>query len=133
MRRTKFQRITALILAILLLFGGTISAAAADNSASVTDKTTSDIKALLNAISYTKYSEDKKDVPNATEEIVIDATAEYKFVAKDGTVYDQTSKIDDANKANLAYVDTFDGKKGLYLPGVGSASWITDKITSAAK
>ena len=133
MRRTKFQRITALILAILLLFGGTISAAAADNSASVTDKTTSDIKALLNAISYEKYSEDKKDVPNATEEIVIDATAEYKFVAKDGTVYDQTSKIDDANKANLAYVDTFDGKKGLYLPGVGSASWITDKITSAAK
>ena len=133
MRRTKFQRITAFILAILLLLGGTISAAATDNSVSVTDKTTSDIKALLNAISYTKYSEDKKDVPNATEEIVIDATAEYKFVAKNGTVYDQTSKIDEADKANFAYVDTFDGKKGLYLPGVGSATWTTDKITSAAK
>ena len=90
MRRTKFQKLTALVLALLLAFGGAFSVSAAvDNSASVTDKTTSDIRALLNAISYKKYSEDHEEIPSATEEIVIDVTEAFEFVAKDGTVYDE--------------------------------------------
>ena len=132
MKKTKFQRILAFALAFLLLTSGTVTAFAADN-VSVTDKTTSDIKALLNAISYKDYSEDNKDVPNATEEVVIDATASYEFVTRDGKVYNEASVIGEGDKATVAYVDTFDGKKGLFLPGAGTATWTTDKITSAGK
>ncbi len=132
MKRTKFQRITAFVLALVFVLCGSFSIAAADEG-SVTDKTTSDIKELLNAISYAKYSEDAVDVPKGKTEVVIDATAEYTFVTKGGEVYTQSSAIDEANKANLPYVDTFDGQKGLYLPGAGTVTWTTDKITEKAK
>ena len=71
MRKTKFQRITAFILAFLLLFCGSVNIAAAEGSVSVTDKTTSDIKALLNAISYKKYSEDNRDLLRCDRDISI--------------------------------------------------------------
>ena len=132
MKRTKFQRITAFVLALVFLLCGSVSIAAADEG-SVTDKTTSDIRELLNAISYNEYSEDTNDVPRATQEVVIDATKGYSFTARDGKVYDESSKIDEENKANFAYVDTYDGQKGLYIPGAGTVSWTTDKITEAAK
>ncbi len=132
MRKTKFQRTTAFVLAFVFLFGSAFSVAAATNG-SVTDKTTSDIRDLLNAISYNEYSANNKDYPNASGDVTIDAWLEYEFVAKNGTVYDETSVIDEADKANLAYVDTFDGRKGLYLPGAGTVNWTTDKVTSAAR
>ena len=132
MKRTKFQRITALVLILAFLFGGTISVAAAEVG-SVTDKTTSDIKELLNAISYNQYSEDNKDVPRAESEIVIDATESFKFVGKDGKTYDQTSAVYKADDMNSVGVSEFAGKKGLYLPGAGTVTWTTDKITQAAK
>ena len=132
MKRTKFQRITALVLILAFLLGGTISVAAAEVG-SVTDKTTSDIKELLNAISYNQYSEDNKDVPRAESEIVIDATESFKFVGKDGKTYDQTSAVYKADDMNSVGVSEFAGKKGLYLPGAGTVTWTTDKITQAAK
>ena len=132
MKRTKFQRIMALVLIFAFLFGGTVSVAAAEGG-SVTDKTTSDIKELLNAISYNKYKEDNKDVPRAESEIVIDATESFKFVGSDGKVYDQTNAVYNADDKNSVGVSTFADKKGLYLPGTGTVSWTTDKITKAEK
>ena len=132
MKRTKFQRVTALVLVLAFLLGGTISVAAAE-SGSVSDKTTDDIKELLNAISYNQYSEDNKNVPRAESEIVIDATESFKFVAKDGSEYDQTSAVYNADDKNSVGVGEFGGKKGLYLPGAGTVTWATDKITKTEK
>ena len=130
MRKTKFQRMTAFVLAFVLLFGGVFSVSAA--SASGKDKGEVSIRDLLNAISYNEYSANNSGVPNAKEEIVIDATQGYEFVSG-GKVYDQTSVVGEDEKANVAYVDTFDGRKGLYLPSEGTVSWKTDKVTSAAR
>ncbi len=132
MRKTKFQRMTAFVLAFLILLGGSVSVAAATGD----DKpiaSPSDIRALLNAISYNEYKANNAKFTEGKEEIVIDATKEYEFVAKNGKVYDQTSVIAEADKANFAYVDTFDGRKGLYVPGTGTISWKTDKVTEAAR
>ncbi|MBR2388731.1 MAG: extracellular solute-binding protein [Clostridia bacterium] len=133
MKRAKLQRLLAFVLAFLFIVSSAVTVSAAGENSSVTDKTTSDIKALLNAISYNDYCEDNVDVPNATEEIVIDATEAYTFATKGGEIYNETSQIPEEKKADFAYVDTFDGKKGLYLPGVGTATWTTDKITAAGK
>ena len=56
MKATKFQRITALLLAVLCIFGGmtvTAGAAAVDSE----ESTLANIKELLNAISYNEYEQ----------------------------------------------------------------------------
>ncbi len=132
MKRTKFQRITAFVLALLFVVGGTLGASAAGDS--VTNTTTSDIKELLNAISYQEYVAQYPDVQSGESEVVIDAASSYKFVAADGkTTYTETSKITDDKKSSVAHVDTFGGKSGLYLPSAGTVTWTTDKIASQAR
>ncbi len=131
MKKTKFQRLTALVLALVIAFGGVIGVSASESS--VTDTDISDIKALLNAISYDRYLKNTSEIPVAKSEVTIDATKNYEFVAKDGSVYGENDAIDESNKKNLAYVDTFDGVKGLYLPSAGTVTWDTDLVTEAAK
>ena len=78
MKRTKFQRLIALILALTFIMGGAISVAAADaaaeTSSSVTDSSITDIQEQLSAISYEEYSTKYAEVPGASSEIIIDAT-----------------------------------------------------------
>jgi len=124
------------MLALVLVFGGSVSVFAAD-SASVTDTSISDIKALLNAIPYSTYLENTKDVPVADTEIVIDATAAYDFVAKNGTTYDETTDVsglfEEGEVQTFPFVKEYDGVKGLFLPSSGTVTWTTDKIEKAAK
>ncbi len=54
MKRTKFQRLTALLLTFVLLFGGSVSASAASGD-SVTDSTIEAMKDLLGTVSYEEY------------------------------------------------------------------------------
>ena len=54
MKTTKFQRITALLLAVLCLFGGATVAASAKTVDSE-ESALASIKELLNAISYNEY------------------------------------------------------------------------------
>ena len=80
MKTTKFQRILALMLALVfLLTAGAVTASAATNADSTTDVTASDLKALLNAISYKEYIAQYGDVPRG-EAITIDATQNYTYV-----------------------------------------------------
>ena len=127
MKKTKFQRITAFMLALVfLLCGSVMSVGAAETDESVSSTTTNDIRELLNAISYNDYISGMSDVPLATEDVVIDATEGFDYVLKNGE-----KPAEDAEEQ--AKVGTYDGKEGLYVPSSGTVSWTTDKITSAAK
>ncbi len=108
MKKTKFLRITAFLLTLVFLFCSVATLASAKGNESVSDTTTSDIKELLNAISYGKYSENNANVPKATE------ADEIVFGIED---FNQT-KSDSGWKK-----DTYDGKEGLYLPNAGAFSW----------
>ena len=61
MKTTKFQRITALALALVFVLCGGIGISAADASSSTSQ--ISEIKELLNSVSYNAYLEEHKDVP----------------------------------------------------------------------
>ena len=133
MRKTKFQRVTAFVLAFVFLICGTIGVAGADSGA--TSGGVNDIASLLNATSYETYLKDNFDTPKAGKEIVIDATEEYFFVMADGkTSYDQNSTIEPGVDAStVAHVEEYEGRKGLYIPGSGTISWSTDQVKRAAK
>lgn len=134
MKRTKFQKITALALALTLLIGGgVVSTFAAESSGSET--TAQSISELLNAISYGTYAQGNANVPRADSELTISAVEKYEFLASDGRTYDQDSVLTQEQKDSkkLAYVDTYDGRQGLYIPGSGTVTWTTDKILSTAK
>ena len=134
MRKTKFQRLMALMLAfVFLLCGGLfgVNVSAADNDGVMT---TEQIKAILNAISYEKYLAEHKDVPRATESIVLNATDGYEYVVG-GVTYTADSALPEG--ADLAQVKKYakDGGEisALYVPGNGTVSWTTDAIKTATK
>ena len=110
MKRTKFQRLIALILALTFIMGGAVSVAAADaaaeTSSSVTDSSITDIQEQLSAISYEEYSTKYADVPSASDEIIIDAT-----------------KYDKELTTAEVKVEPFDGVEALDTPGVGTTVW----------
>ena len=90
MRKAKLQRIMAFLLAaIMLIGGGAIGASAASGDSSITNITTSDIKELLNAISYNDYVDDNKDVAAAKEELILSAVKDWTYVSKKGVVYNE--------------------------------------------
>lgn len=127
MKKTKFQRITAFVLALVVVLGGCVISVSADNS-SVSDTTTSDIKALLNAISYSEYVALQGEVPYAEEDVILDATKNFSFVMKNGE-----APAADAAEETVAHVGTYGEKSGVYVPEAGTISWTTDQIKTAAK
>lgn len=133
MRRTKFQRITALALALVFLLCGGVSVGAANASSS--NSQMSEIKEILGSISYNAYLEEHADIPSAKSEVVIDATKGYEYVALNGNVYDPNSTFAEGeNLRGLAHVtDEYEGVNALYVPGTGTVTWTTDAIKTAAK
>ncbi len=124
MRKTKFQRVTALVLAFVFLICGGMSVSAAGGG-SLSDTSSIDyLRELLNSISYNEYlaDDDNKKVDAATNSIEIDATKGYE--------YTKTAK---PSSEDTARVETYDGIEGLYVPAEGTVSWTTKEITSAAK
>ncbi len=132
MRTTKVQKLTAFVLALLLLFSGTVAVGAKDANAE--ESTLSSIKELLNAISYNEYQnlEDFLKAENATEEISISGLSGV-YVNSVGDEIKQGDVVEndaDADKnAPRKYVS--EGKEGLYVPDSGTVSWIIDGITTA--
>ena len=110
MKRTKFQRLAALILALTFIMGGALSVNAADavlsTGSSVTDSSITDIQEQLSAISYEEYSTKYANVPQASGEIVIDA-----------------KQYDKENTTAEVKVDTYDGVEALYTPSSGTTVW----------
>ena len=135
MKKTKFLRITALMLALIFVFaGGTLLVSANDSSTgqsgsgSVSNTTTSDIQELLNAISYSEYitNVNTKGTPVAGQDITIDATEMtennyWTYVLKNGN----TPSAESDPKAEVT--DRY-GKEGLFVPETGTVTWTTDKL-----
>ena len=110
MKRTKFQRVTALLLAVMFLFcGGSVIASANNEENSTTDKDISDIAELLNAISYSEYFAANANVDTGDKTIYIDGTTGV-FKAEVGI--DAKTEIKE-----------FDGKKVLVTPDSGTVTW----------
>lgn len=114
MKKTKFQRLLAFVLALCFLVGGsfTLTVGAEDNS-SVTDKDLADIKEQLNAISYEKYSEKYAEVGRAESSVVIPG---------DGYDADKTT-------ADVTVLEN----GALSTPNLGTVTWTTTAIDKAAK
>lgn len=146
MKTTKFQRLTALILAVMFLFGGgAVSASAAGDSEK---SELANIKELLNAISYSNYkreytseeelakADDDDDstvpeyfdkVPNADKEIVINGLdGVYTNSLGDELKYDADTVLKPGDKApadETPYKFTDGKSEGLYVPDTGKTTW----------
>lgn len=118
-KRTKFTKLTAMLLSIIFVLGSFVTAASAsDAQSSVTDKTLDDVKRLLNASTYDEYSQkysDEEKYPRGESDIVIS-----------GLDYDKT-----ATDAEVS-VETYDGIEALYTPDKGSVVF-TVNIPKTAK
>ncbi len=124
MKKTKFQRITAFALAMVLLICGCAVTVSAD-AASDAELSTDDIREMMNAISYGDYIGNNGHVGAAVKDtngdVVVSATENWKF-----TVNDEVVTETDTNKASVAHVETAHGKQGLYLPSRGTVTWTTN-------
>ena len=111
MKKTKFHRLLAFVLAFAFLIGSalTVSAATPGMQGSTTNKTLADIKDQLNAIPYDVYMSGHSDVPRATAPILING-ADYVKFEKGATGEDEK-------------VVSIDGMSALYTPGTGTTSW----------
>ncbi len=118
MKKTKFQRITALALALVFLLTGGVVSAAADASDAMSAES---LKAELNAISYNDYIGDYADVKKAEQSIKIDAT---KFSASTVTSYASEKDIPEGtDKKSVVYVGEFGDQMALYTPSSGTVTW----------
>ena len=112
MKKTKFHRLIALVLAFVFLLGSalTVSAAVEGEEDSTTDKTLEKIKEYLNVATYEDYMSSYADVERATTSIVIPGT-EYAAFEKGATGED------------VKVVTTADGVTALYTPDAGQVTW----------
>ncbi len=142
MRKTKFQRVTSLLLALLLLAcGATVTVAAEDAEGtvvynpSVTDKTIADYKEELESISYDDYSVEFKAYDKATQTIVIDAIED---LDDERTTLDRLTDeewarlVADKSLASTLigiYETEYEGTKALYTPGDGTVTFVAKNVT----
>ena len=149
MKATKFQRITALLLAILCIFGGmTVTASAA---ASKSDESMlANIKELLNAISYNEYVQleeyvkaesaktpvtivgtDGVFVNEAGDEV--SSSGNSYVLSGDAAKDAEANKNFDREKPGIFTDKTASDKVGLYIPDTGKVHWDVAGITENAK
>ncbi len=162
MRTTKVQRITALLLVLVLLLGSTVAVSASNGKKDDEDNALNSIKELLNAISYNEYQnlELFTEAVNGTEEIVIPGTsAAYTNTAglpvesgdlveieKDNRDEYKSEKdawtaaiglggttAEDKENAAKPHKVKVDGIEGLYIPDSGTVTWTISGIDQATK
>ena len=137
MKKTKFQRVTAFMLALVLLLCGGALSVSADSSTNVT---TSDIKELLNTISYNDYTISNAEVPSAKTYITVNGRdgVYYNSMGKEISVagdYSADYANDGEKSALLNSPLNFeaDGIEGLYIPSTGEVVWEIKGVPTARK
>ncbi len=117
MKKTNFQRLTALLLCLIFVLGCftlPLAAAGADSSdephkgGSGTGQTLADLRELLNAVSYEEYAALYAGIPGGKETIVIDAINDINTEKTNPNDYEVTE---------------IDGKACVSTPSAGSVSW----------
>ena len=149
MKATKFQRIAALVLAFLCVFGGMTFAASAKEVDSE-ESTLANIKELLNAISYNEYvqlEEYAKAKPADKQVSIIGKDGVFfsdagNEISAEGNKYEHTgdaqkdkdgNKDFDMQKPGIFVDKTAANKQGLYIPDTGKVEWSVSGITKPAK
>ena len=135
MKRTKFTRVLAFCLAVLMLTGAFGMSASAASGVPGEDTSADALAALLNASSYSAYSQKYANVGRGSGEVLIDAKDVYTYTVDD-VVYYYDSETGgyyyiDENKARVdVAADTLDiafgtygGEEALYSPANGTVTW----------
>lgn len=113
MKRTRLTRLIAAILSLLMLVTCFSFTAVADETEQPAEKVMSydieEVKALLNALTYTEYTARNARVPKATSTVVVNAV-------------DYDAELTDAA---VEVVKDYNGEDGeaLFLPSDGSVTW----------
>ena len=149
MKTTKFQRITALVLAVLCVFGGFTIATSAAAPAESEESSLANIKELLNAISYNEYEQLEEYVKAGvasspvtvigTDGVYVNGAGD-EVSANDNTYVVSGNKDNDAKaneKFDISRPGIFDDKTankvGLFIPDTGKVTWEVKDITTPAK
>lgn len=121
MKKPKFHRLLAFVLAVTFLMGGvlTVSATTTGMKGSTTTKTLAEIKEQLNAISYEEYLAKYSDVGRATDSILI--------VGNENWTFEKGSSGEEAEA-----ITTADGVSALRTPATGTTAW-TVNVPKTAK
>ena len=152
MKTTKFQRITALLLAVLCVLGGFTFVASAEtgsNAANTEESTLASIKELLNAISYSEYVKlDEFTTAGVagsavtvigTDGVYVNEAGDEVSSANNEYVHTGVETVDKENNKNFnrekpgIFKDSTVNKTGLYIPDTGKVTWEINDITVAAK
>ena len=128
MKKTNFQRIAAMLLCLMFVLGcfavpvsaSEVKTTDSSGGTSSTGQTLADIKELLNAISYEKYSVDNASVPKGESVVVIDAVDALDTAKSEG--YEIVT-----GKYDLA-----EGEDCVISTATGSLSW-TFELEKAGK
>ncbi len=132
MKKSKFTRLTALFLAVLVCFGALgFTASASDGEdtkykENSTSTSRDEMQAYLDAVSYTAYLERYKDVPPGTSSFSVDVT---KFTAdKDAADAALVSNLPGfaVGGENWSGMTQQMAEKSVYLPSNGSVSFTID-------
>ncbi|MBQ4136526.1 MAG: hypothetical protein IJD67_00305, partial [Clostridia bacterium] len=113
MKRTRLTRLIAAILSLLMLVTCFSFTAVADETEQPAEKVMSydieEVKALLNALTYTEYSARNARIPKATSTVVVNAV-------------DYDAELTDAA---VEVVNDYNGEDGeaLFFPSDGSVTW----------
>ena len=127
MKQTKFRRLIAFLLAVMLLIGGSVvsvGAASASGSSAALDK----IREKMSAISYKDYRDNNTSVPQATGKDVIISATEGVYFNPDADGKGNGDPVD-ANSAKdpmWAHFETAEGVEGVYVPSRGKVTWKTN-------
>lgn len=138
MKKTNFQRLTALLLCLMFVVGSftTVTFAAQSDAGesnqeslnnSNSGQSLSEIKELLNAITYDEYlkNENNRKVPKATQTIVLDAADINNIVSYSLDVSSGVYKVGDEGFESALdgrINDTY-GQTALYTSATGLVSW----------
>ena len=144
MKRTKFVRIMALLLAVLTISGTFVVTASAASPATGSGTTAEDIKEILNSDAYSEYSEKFYTTDSEGNQVVAFGKGEEEIIIPADTLYSYESGgvvyYHDAEKASFYYLDdagsrvyvdevaskveTYEGKDGAVLsPTEGTLTW----------
>ena len=129
MKKTRFCRLIAFLLAVMLLIGAnavTVGASSASDSVSSLDK----IREKMSAISYKDYQKNNGSVGAATgENVVVSALDNVYFNSNaDGKERGDLVSASSPASPSSAHFETAEGVNGLYVPSNGKVTWVTDRF-----